>query len=80
MSVYNVKAHPAFAGYGLAQDTGSVHGIRGLIAKVAKWREQRRTYNNVMFELEHMTDRDLADIGISRYDIPAIARGEKVER
>jgi uncharacterized protein YjiS (DUF1127 family) len=80
MSAYNVKAHSAFAGYDFADSNGSANGMRGLFARVAKWREQRRNYHQVLFELEQLTDRDLADIGINRSDIAAVARGEKVAR
>jgi uncharacterized protein YjiS (DUF1127 family) len=80
MSAYNVKAHPAFSGYDFAGEGSSANGMRGLFARVAKWREQRRSYQQLLFELEGLSDRDLADIGISRFDIPAIARGEKVAR
>ncbi|SFR31421.1 protein of unknown function [Yoonia tamlensis] len=34
---------------------------------------QRAVYRQVFTELENMTDRDLADIGIARGDITAVA-------
>lgn len=34
------------------------------------WQQYRRTYN----ELNRLSNRELADLGISRYDIPRIAR------
>ena len=80
MSAYNVKAHPAFAGYEVAEENSSAAGMRGLVARFAKWREERRNYQQVLFELEQLSDRDLADIGINRSDIRAVARGEKVAR
>lgn len=47
------------------------------IAKREEMRENRRIrekYNQTFRELDHMTDRDLSDIGISRGDIPQISR------
>lgn len=46
------------------------------IAKRDEMRENRRIrakYNRTFRELDHMSDRDLADIGISRGDIPQIS-------
>lgn len=52
-----------------------VNGLRKLVkpavAKVAGYREYRRTFD----ALTVMTDRELDDIGITRGDIPAVARG-----
>ena len=41
-----------------------------LVTSYRKWRRYRETYN----ELMRLTNRDLADLGISRVDIPRIAR------
>lgn len=35
---------------------------------------RRRVYNRVADELSAYTDRELADLGLSRYDIRALAR------
>lgn len=35
---------------------------------------QRRTYVRTVAELNALTDRELADLGISRFSIPEIAR------
>ncbi len=35
-----------------------------------KWKAYRRTFD----ELSRLSNRELADLGISRYDIPRIAR------
>lgn len=35
---------------------------------------QRRTYQRTVAELNALTDRELADLGISRISIPEIAR------
>lgn len=53
----------------------AVEGLRGLFkgaaVKLAAYLQYRRTYS----ALSDMTDRELDDIGISRTDIPAVARG-----
>jgi len=36
--------------------------------------QRRARYRQVFFELEHMTARELAELGIRRCDIPRIAR------
>ena len=41
---------------------------------VRKWRERSRARN----ELQRLTDLELADIGLSRGDIDAVARGDVV--
>ena len=46
-----------------------------LINKVAEKLRQRKNTNNTLKLLHSMTDRDLRDIGITRGDIDAVARG-----
>ncbi len=47
-------------------------GVATLVAAPVRWMrtyaERRRTMN----ELARMSDRDLADLGLSRYDIPRV--------
>lgn len=55
----------------------AAHGIRpslglALLARFAAWRRRRREMN----ELARMSAHDLADIGLTRSDLPAIAAGE----
>lgn len=73
MATYNVKAHPAFAGYDLAEEHGGTTRIRRLFRNFAVWMEERRAYRQAVFELNELSDRDLADIGIARCDIESIA-------
>jgi uncharacterized protein YjiS (DUF1127 family) len=81
MSAYNVKAHPAFSGYELEEGKSAASGgIRSFFGKLALWLEERRTYRFAVLELESLGDRELADIGVSRYDIPAVARASAKER
>ncbi|MCW1917421.1 DUF1127 domain-containing protein [Rhodobacter sp. KR11] len=36
--------------------------------------ERRKVYNQTVFELNSLSDRDLADLGLSRSNIGAVAR------
>jgi uncharacterized protein YjiS (DUF1127 family) len=36
--------------------------------------ERRRVYNQTLFELNNLTDRDLSDLGLSRGTIAEVAR------
>lgn len=71
MTAYNVKAHPAFAGYDLPEAKGA---FGRLAQRFATWSAERRAYNEAFFELSQLSDRDLADIGVARADIPSVAR------
>lgn len=46
----------------------------GIIARIAGLWTRHALYRRTLAELDALSDRELADIGISRYDIPAIAR------
>lgn len=52
----------------LGQRLGAARG--SLAERFARYRTYRRTLN----ELAQLSDRDLADLGISRFDVQAIAR------
>ena len=56
---------------GLGQRPRRTEGfLDGLRARYAQYRVYRRTLE----ELEALTDRDLADLGISRHDVADVAR------
>lgn len=62
------------------QDTAAVFSLEHLGLRVdrliARWqaaRTRRAIYNQTVFELSELTDRELADLGISRADIGRIA-------
>jgi len=46
-----------------------------LVKIIAKKIENYNRYRRTVVELSNLTNRDLADIGISRCDIPRIAAG-----
>jgi uncharacterized protein YjiS (DUF1127 family) len=74
MASYNVKSHSDFAGYDVPAENGAIGGVRRVLRNVSAWSQERRAYNQAAFELSGLSDRDLADIGIARCDIPSIAR------
>ena len=39
--------------------------------------KQRRNYNRAQNELDRLSDRELADLGIYRADIPSVVRGHR---
>jgi uncharacterized protein YjiS (DUF1127 family) len=47
---------------------------RGLIATLRTALARSRVFKQTLNELAALSDRDLSDIGISRYDIRALAR------
>jgi uncharacterized protein YjiS (DUF1127 family) len=57
-----------------AERPGLVAWLACQIARLAEARERRRLARATMNELERLSDRDLADIGIMRCDIPDVAR------
>lgn len=49
------------------------HGA-GLFASLGAALARRRVYNRTLEELRGLTDRELADLGISRFSIAQVAR------
>ena len=47
--------------------------MTNLIKRIAKAIEKHKRYNRTVRELSFLSDRDLADLGINRCDIPNIA-------
>lgn len=43
-------------------------------AAFGHWRARRAAFQQVIDELSVLSDRELNDLGLSRYDIPAVAR------
>lgn len=59
----------AFAG------SGAYGAAPSLRDRFAAWNERRRTIARITRELNTYTERQLADLGLSRGDIPDVARG-----
>ena len=53
---------------------GSGFFSRLAAAITSRWQE-RAEYDRTLNELRNLSDRELDDIGISRFDIQAVARG-----
>lgn len=49
-----------------------------MFAAIARYFRAWKRYDNAMQELSYLTDRELADIGISRCDIPRLAREHSI--
>jgi uncharacterized protein YjiS (DUF1127 family) len=50
------------------------NSVQILFAEIAKRKAKARMINHTIRELNGLTDRDLRDIGLSRYDIEMIAK------
>ena len=48
--------------------------ISGVLAQIKVQIARRAVYNQTVRELVQLSDRELADLGIARTDIPAVAR------
>lgn len=51
---------------------------REMIKRILKSIERYNKYRSIFSELNRLNDKELADIGINRCDIPRIAAGERV--
>ena len=49
-----------------------------MFTAIARYFRGWKSYDKAMQELSYLTDRELADIGISRCDIPRLAREHSV--
>ena len=60
-------------------DTGRVPTTSrapGVLQRFESWRSRRRQIARTMFELGCYSERELADLGLTRDDIAGVARGE----
>jgi uncharacterized protein YjiS (DUF1127 family) len=49
--------------------------MQNLLNYISQKLSERNRYRRTVIELSNLTNRDLADIGVSRCDIPRIAAG-----
>jgi uncharacterized protein YjiS (DUF1127 family) len=72
--LFNRRNNPIFA---LKRLTGPVPGRMGkkdtMFAALVRFLREWKRYNQSLNELSRLGDRELADIGISRSDIPRVA-------
>lgn len=62
----------------MAYATATLHDINpaaGLVARLRDGLAAYRVYRKTLGELAALTDRELADLGISRFNIAEVARG-----
>ncbi len=83
MSGWTAEPYRATARLGRPDaDTGD--GLRGrithLLARLRAEREWRRLYNETVRELSRLSDRDLDDVGIGRWQIREMAARHTRER
>lgn len=65
----------AYRRAGLAQEfTGVLDRVRALRARFEDWSRRRRAYLDTLAELQALSQRELADIGLAREDLPRVAR------
>ena len=53
---------------------GLMDRISAFIATAKAQRAQRAIYHRTVYELEHLSDRELSDLGIARISIQDVAR------
>lgn len=53
--------------------TGLVHRIGNLFAELKQRRAKYRVYSTTLTELNHLSSRELADLGLSRSEIRRVA-------
>ena len=64
----------AFITGNFAPSRGFGLGLSGLVERYLQGRKAREVYRQTYDELSALSDRDLADLGIARASIPAVAR------
>lgn len=74
MATIGVRAGGAYAGSEAKGASNIAKQARLLFSAFSNWRQKRKRYYSTMAELGALSDRELADIGMMRCDIPAIAR------
>lgn len=52
---------------------GAIAPAQGLLATIRGYLTRRALYRETVKELSNLSDRDLADMGISRYEITSVA-------
>jgi uncharacterized protein YjiS (DUF1127 family) len=72
---YNQSSLGKFGALLFARQTPFVAAERhpGILAQIKAWRERRVA----AAELSRLSDRDLADIGLNRQEIPAVVRNNR---
>lgn len=64
----------AFITGNAAPSQGLAQRFSGLVERIREARKAREVYRQTFSELSALSDRDLADLGLSRASIPTVAR------
>ena len=56
--------------------SGTAEVGSGVFERIEAWRARRRQAARIAFELNCYSERELADLGLTRSDIPLVARGD----
>jgi uncharacterized protein YjiS (DUF1127 family) len=74
ITAFQADEHPYFAGNRKRRRTAAFKRKRpAMFANLVRLLRQWKRYNQSLTELNRLGDRELADIGISRSDIPRVA-------
>ena len=76
----DAKNHSEFAHHWFAGATSLFATIHHWRANLMSWSAGRRKYRRTIAELRSHTDRQLADIGIARWQIREVAKGSITNR
>ena len=56
----------------------AARGVRAMATRLNAWLERRRAADTALLALNTMSDRELRDIGLSRFDVQRVAWGGSV--
>jgi uncharacterized protein YjiS (DUF1127 family) len=76
MAAQAITAHDinAVAGRTYPAPEPGMPSLSALLRRLGIWYRQDRNYRETVAELSKLSDQVLADIGINRFEIPAVAR------
>jgi uncharacterized protein YjiS (DUF1127 family) len=75
MTAYNeARSYPAVAGYERDANQDQRRWLAGWFGRISAWAERQRRYHSTVAELRALSDRELSDIGIGRWQIAELAR------
>jgi uncharacterized protein YjiS (DUF1127 family) len=80
MATIGVRTGGSYPGSQAKGASNIAKQARLLFSAFSNWRQKRKRYYNTMAELDALSDRELADIGMVRSDIRAIAWQSTVGR
>jgi uncharacterized protein YjiS (DUF1127 family) len=70
---FQAAQHPYFPGDTIHRPSAGAIKRNVMFASIVRFIREHRRYNQSLSELSRLGDRELADIGLSRSDIPWVA-------